>query len=157
MKIYTSLHNRLTNQHLAIVEIIAKIPADRIIISPAVGKWNIHDNLAHLAKYQIIFIERINKIVKEDMPHFDRYKAADDPDFEAFQKWSDSDLLTCLHEQRLKLNKLVFSLSATDLEKIGVHKKYGALNILQWLEFFVLHEAHHLFTIFQLANDTELQ
>jgi hypothetical protein len=55
------------------------------------------------------------------------------------------------------LNELVLNLSRTDLERIGIHKKFGNLNIIQWLEFFVLHEAHHIYTIFQLANDIDLQ
>jgi hypothetical protein len=38
----------------------------------------------------------------------------------------------------------------------AVHKKYGALTIMEWTEFFLLHEAHHIFTIFQLMHDTEL-
>jgi hypothetical protein len=27
------------------------------------------------------------------------------------------------------------------------------MNIMQWLNFFLLHEAHHLFTIFKLAAE----
>ena len=35
MKIYTALHGRLKNKYRAIIEIIPKVPADRIITSPA--------------------------------------------------------------------------------------------------------------------------
>ena len=157
MKIYTSLNDRLKSQHLTIGEIVGNVSFERKIIRPAVDKWNIHDNIAHLAKYQITFIERINKILNEDAPHFDRYKAEDDTDFEVFRKRSDDYLSKCLNEQRTKLIGLISSLSEKDLERIGVHKKYGHLNIIQWIEFFLLHEAHHLFTIFQLANDTDLK
>lgn len=55
------------------------------------------------------------------------------------------------------LNELIFTLSEKELDRTGVHKKYGDLNIVQWIEFFLLHEAHHLFTIFQLTNDTDLK
>ena len=157
MKIYTSINDRLKSQHLTIAEIIGNVSFERKIIRPAGDKWNIHDNIAHLAKYQITFIERINKILNEDVPHFDRYKAGDDTDFEVFRKQNIEYLLKCLNEQRTKLIGLISSLSEKDLERIGVHKKYGHLNIIQWIEFFLLHEAHHLFTIFQLANDTDLK
>jgi hypothetical protein len=43
-------------------------------------------------------------------------------------------------------------ISETELNKTGTHPVYGNLNILKWIEFFLLHEAHHLLTIFQLAN-----
>lgn len=157
MKIYTSLNDRLKTQHLTIAEIISNVSPERMIIRPAADKWNIHDNIAHLAKYQITFIERINKILNEDVPLFERYKAENDPEFEIFRKRSDEDLLKNINEQRIKLNELIFNLSEKELERTGIHKKYGDLNIVQWIEFFLLHEAHHLFTIFQLANDTDLK
>jgi hypothetical protein len=39
----------------------------------------------------------------------------------------------------------------TDLDKTGHHPVFGEMNLIQWLNFFLLHEAHHLFTIFKLA------
>ncbi|MEO6455391.1 MAG: DinB family protein, partial [Ginsengibacter sp.] len=111
----------------------------------------------HLAKYQITFTERIEKILNEDAPYFERYVPEQDPGFEAFKNRSDEDLLNCMYQQRTKLASLIYSLSEKDLGRIGVHIKFGPLNIIQWLEFFLLHEAHHIFTIFQLANDTDLK
>lgn len=157
MLIYSSLADRLKTQHVATGEIIKNVLPERIILRPAPNKWNIHDNIAHLAKYQISFIERINKILNEDVPHFERYKAEDDPEFETFRKQSDAELVKSLDEERIKVIELINGLSERDLQRIGIHKKYGHLNIVQWVEFFILHEAHHLFTIFQLAHDTVLE
>ena len=123
MKIYKSLLDRLKNQHLAIDEIINNTTHHRINLRPTPEKWNIHDNIAHLARYQIIFIDRVNRILNENIiPHFDRYKAENDPDFESFRAMTDYNLLTSIKEERLKLIALIFSLSETDLEKSGVHK-----------------------------------
>lgn len=156
MKTYTSLNNRLSTQHLTLAELTVNIPPGRLLMRPAPGKWNIHDNVAHLAKYQGSFMERIYKILNEDRPYFQRYKAEDDPEFERFRKLADAELIKCLHEQRIKLAELILNLSETALGRTGIHQKYGALTIIQWTEFFLLHEAHHLFTIFQLANDVDL-
>jgi uncharacterized damage-inducible protein DinB len=157
MKIYNSLVDRLKNQHLTINELIETLPESRKALRPTKNKWSIHDNVAHLTKYQLVFIGRITKILNEQAPQFERYKAEDDPDFEKFRNMSESDLVGSLKKNRVKLNELVLNLSRTDLERIGIHKKFGNLNIIQWLEFFVLHEAHHIYTIFQLANDIDLQ
>ena len=147
MEIYKSLVDRLENQHLTIVELIEKLPSKR----------NIHDNIAHLTKYQLVFIERLKKILMGNSPYFERYEAENDPDFEMFRKMNENDLLKSLNQNRELLNDLVVNLLEDDLIKTGVHKKFGELNIVQWLEFFVLHEAHHIFTIFQLANDINLE
>ncbi|HVT60257.1 MAG TPA: DinB family protein [Thermoanaerobaculia bacterium] len=44
---------------------------------------------------------------------------------------------------------LVDSLTPDQLDRIGVHPAMGPLPIRLWLEFFLLHEAHHLYTILQ--------
>ena len=41
--------------------------------------------------------------------------------------------------------RLVDSLDAEDLARSGVHPSLGALAIPDWIEFFLLHEAHHLY------------
>jgi uncharacterized damage-inducible protein DinB len=156
MKLYPALIDRLKNQHLAIPEIIAGLAPMQIERRPAENKWNIHDNLAHLAKYQFTFINRLHEIINQPGSSFGRYVAAEDPEFEIFRNKTISELLISLNEQRMNLFDLVFSLSSDNLKKIGIHKKFGPMNIVQWLEFFVLHEAHHIFTIFQLAHDTDV-
>ena len=39
------------------------------------------------------------------------------------------------------------------LGKTGVHPKFGLLTVTGWTEFFLLHEAHHLYTLFMLVCD----
>ena len=41
----------------------------------------------------------------------------------------------------------------TDLVKTGTHPAFGQMTLMQWLNFFLLHEAHHLFTIFKLGAE----
>ena len=59
------------------------------------------------------------------------------------------DLLTT----RKELSNGILSFKETDFEKTGLHPTYGKMNLLQWLNFFLLHEAHHLFTIFKIAAE----
>ena len=61
-----------------------------------------------------------------------------------------------LFRSRNAIYVLITNLTDAAQSRTGVHKKYGKLTVLQWTEFFLLHEAHHIYTIFQLANDTEL-
>jgi hypothetical protein len=140
--LYSSLTCRLKTQHLALSEIIKNSDEQTLLFRPEPGKWNIHDNIAHLAIYQPKFIERINRILKEDGPEFAPYRADDDPDFIAGQKLSN----------RRRIIWLLSGLNDAQLARTGTHLKYGKLTIVDWTEFFLLHEAHHLFTIFRLAK-----
>jgi hypothetical protein len=156
MKIYPSLTNRLKNQQEAIENILSAIDIDRLLTRPQPQKWNIHDNIAHLARYQPVFIERINQILLTDEPSFGRYKAEEDPEFENWRTLNTDSLIKQLNTERKTIYDLVTNLTDTQVNRIGIHKKFGPLNIIQWTEFFLLHEAHHIFTIFQLTHDTEL-
>jgi DinB superfamily len=157
MPLYKSLFNRLSTQHEAIAYIIAKTSFANLNRHPAPGKWSAQDNIAHLAKYQPVFIDRMNLILIQDNPVFERYTAESDPDFEAWRAKPTATLLKTLETDRQHLLDLITSLDEEQLHRIGVHKRFGKLSIIDWTEFFLLHEAHHLFTIFQLVNEQEVQ
>lgn len=44
------------------------------------------------------------------------------------------------------------SLSDEDFERTGVHPKFGAMSLSLWLEFFLVHESHHLYVVLQLVR-----
>jgi hypothetical protein len=156
MALYPSVLNRLKNQHEALQPIIANVDKPRLNFHPAPGKWSIHDNIAHLARYQQYFFGRINIILENDAPSFERYNADNDPDFEAWRRQDITDLLKTLNADRKPLFDLISNLPDDKLARYGIHKKFGKLTIVQWTEFFILHEEHHLFTIFRLATDADL-
>lgn len=152
MNLYPSLQDRLNNQHQAINEIIAVITDERLHEEIINGKWSIHDNIAHLARFQPIFIERIETIILNDEPSFESYDAEQDAEFEVWKNKSTQELLERLYKDRKLLFRLLSLMPGEKLLRTGVHEKYGRLNMLQWTEFFLLHEAHHILTIFRLAN-----
>jgi len=157
MTIYKSLHDRLKNQHETIGELISNINNTRLTFRPSQNKWSIKDNIAHLATYQTVLTDRINTILKKDSPNFDRYIMENDPDFETWRELKIDCLLQKMNSDRHEIFNLITNLTDQNLSRIGQHSKYGNLTIIKWTEFFLLHEAHHIFTIFQLANDTEIR
>src|SRR5580658_9790648 len=107
MKVYPSLTDRLKTQHQAIEPILINVSDSRMLTRPQPGKWNIHDNVAHLAKYQPVFIDRVDRILLEDEPLFGRYKAEDDPEFETYRMWDMGTLIKQLIADRKKIYALV--------------------------------------------------
>jgi hypothetical protein len=153
--IYSSLTERLNNQHKTISAIIIKLNNERILYRPSRGKWNIHENIAHLARYQLVFIERIHKILTIEEPEFGAYKAEEDKEFEFYCAFTTYELLKKISTDREEIFHLIVHLPVDKTERIGIHPRYGELSVLDWTEFFLLHEAHHLFTIFQLAHNVK--
>jgi len=150
--IYSSLTERLKNQHKTLASIIIKLNNRQLTHRANKGKWNIHENIAHLAKYQPVFIDRMRRIIAIDEPEFTAYRAEDDDEFEIYCAFTTYELLKKISSDREVIFHLITHLSPDKLERTGTHPKYGKLNILEWSEFFLLHEAHHLYTIFQLVH-----
>jgi hypothetical protein len=147
-----SISERLKTQHLSLPESILHLGALKLIHKPGPDKWSIRDNMAHLARYQKIFTERLDKILTTETPVFQPYRAENDIHFEKWIQKSPEVLLIEINSDRKQLIEKLESLAGTDLQKAGIHSSFGRLNILEWTEFFLLHEAHHLFTIFKLAH-----
>jgi len=153
--IYPSLEERLKNQHTAIPSIIEQLDDRQLHYHPEPGKWSIHDNIVHLTKYQPIFSDRISTMLTTDDPSFERYRADDDHGFHIWRNFSTGKLLEKLAAEREHIHKKITALSDTQLRRTGNHPRFGKLTIVAWTEFFLLHEAHHIFTIFQLAHRSE--
>lgn len=115
-------------------------------------KWSILENLAHLARYQEVFLQRLLLILSEEKPEVGRYKAEDDPGFTAWQALEQGQLMKRLERDRLDLIEFFENLSAAEWERQGIHPVLGALSIRDWLRFFLLHESHHLYTIFKIRH-----
>jgi hypothetical protein len=147
-----SILPRLEAQHLSLAMVILHLDNFQLINKPGPDKWGIRDNMAHLARYQKIFNERIDKILTSGTPVFDPYRAENDVQFEKWLQKKPEALLIEINSDRIGLIERMKSLTETDLQKSGIHSTFGRLNIIDWTEFFLLHEAHHLFTIFKLAH-----
>lgn len=114
-------------------------------------KWSIFENLAHLARYHEVFTERVGLITSPGVPVFQPYKADNDPGFFAWQQKSYQQLMHDFYTDRDILNGRLESLTAEELAGTARHPTYGLLNMEGWTEMFLLHEAHHFFTIIKLA------
>lgn len=155
MPLSTSATNRLQYQHTTIRELIAGLdePDLKCVVNP--GKWSAFDNIAHLACYQPVFQMRLERIQTEASPAFERYVADNDPAFSGYRGLSVKDLLSDMDARRAVIFFKLQGMGEDDLRRVGHHPRYGMLDVRQWTEFFLLHEAHHLYTIFMLVQDLQ--
>lgn len=122
---------------------------------PAPAKWSARENLAHLARYHEICVERIERIVAEEKPKLPRYRAEDDPAWPAWAALPAEEVLRRLERLRAKLIRRIEQLSPKQFERIGVHSRFGEMTLQLWIEFFLLHEAHHLYVVLQRLREKD--
>jgi hypothetical protein len=152
MCLSASILARLEFQHRTIEELINGHNKEQLRRRNFPGKWSAVENIVHLLTYQLAFEQRIEKILQGNTPLLERYVAENDPLFAAHLKTSLPQLLQDIHNQRTLIHRRLQALDTDQLAYCGLHPVYGNLTLVQWSEFFLLHEAHHLLTIFKLLR-----
>lgn len=150
------LLTRLQAQPGALDSLLSGLTEGQIRQRPQPDKWSIFENLAHLARYQEIFRERVERLLVEETPTFPRYAADEDAGFAAWCGKSLDQLFADGQTDRDRLNAWLAQLSPNQLPRAARHPAYGLLSVEGWTEFFLLHEAHHHFTIFKLGAAVQL-
>ena len=135
-----------------LAEVLRGIPLETLSAAAVPGKWSAHQQLAHLARYHQIFLERIDRILSEPSPAFPRYRAEEDLEWPRWPALPTEQVLARLSSLRTKLMARLRSLSEEDFQRTGIHPKFGEMNLSLWLEFFLVHEAHHLYVVLQLVR-----
>ena len=156
MPLSTAIRVRLEHQHEAISGLLATVPENKLRLRVNPDKWSAFENLVHLISYQPAFIQRLESMLRDEQPLFQRYRAEDDPAFPVYLQKSFSELETELYRNRSTLIHMLEGLDAAALARYGIHIRFGKMDISEWVEFFLLHEAHHLFTVFSLIHSPEL-
>ena len=153
MALSTSITTRLEYQHKSLLDIIDGLSDEQIRKAVYPGKWSIFENIVHLATYQHILINRLKLILETDNPVFERYTAGTDPQFHDNCGKTTREVMQDLLTTRKEMAAGILSFDEPELIKTGTHPFFGKMTVLQWLDFFLLHEAHHLYTIFRLTAE----
>ncbi len=153
MQMSSSLATRLQYQHKSLVDMIDGLTEEQVRRPFQPGKWSIFENIVHLQSYQHEFISRVQQILKGDTPSFENYTAESDPRFLDNCHKSFREIMQDFITTRKEISGGILTLPESDHTKTGVHPAFGTMTLLQWINFFLLHEAHHLFTIFKLAAE----
>jgi uncharacterized damage-inducible protein DinB len=143
---------RLETQYPIIGELVNKLSTTQCHQEVFPGKWTIHQQLAHLVRYQEIFFERVQLIMSTFNAVIPAYNAEEDEGFAVAASKPASELLAELVEMRDRINKFYFNLNSGELIRKGRHANLGNFSIALWAEFFLLHEAHHIFQIFRMSK-----
>jgi len=120
-----------------------------ILHRPPSGKWSAHENLAHVARYHEIFIERVSRMLTENNPVLPRYRAEEDPLWPSWAALPTEEILRRLKILRRRVVALLEPLTRAQMSRRGVHPVFGEMSIQLWTEFFLVHEGHHLYVALQ--------
>ncbi len=146
---------RLNEQQQSLLRLLGEPPLDALSRQPSSGAWSAREHLAHLGRYHEVFRERLARMRAEDAPNVGRYRAPDDPGFAAWSSLPYANIMSRSALIRSQLLDDVRSLTALDLARRGSHPLLGEVTIADWLDFFLVHEAHHNYTLLVRLREAE--
>ncbi len=148
----SSIRYRLQYQHEALDHILAGLPAEAFWVELVPGKWTIQQQLAHLGRYQIVFEHRYLEMTERETPVFAPYRAEQDDDFTAWATRSVPEIMEALRMDRARISQTILELPAEVFTYKATHPTFGTLALLDLVEMFLLHEAHHQYAIFKMVK-----
>jgi uncharacterized damage-inducible protein DinB len=153
MQMPSSISTRLQYQHKTLLDLIDDLSDEQIRRQVIAGKWSIFENIVHLATYQHTFIKRVKEILQGNKPLFPKYTAEADPLFHDNCSKTSREVMQDLLTTRKEMAAEILAFKEADYTKTGQHPHYGSMTLLQWLNFFLLHEAYHLFGILKMGAE----
>jgi hypothetical protein len=121
----------------------------------ASGAWSARENLAHLARHHEVMLERLRRIREKDGSALAAYRAENDPEWGGWASRRLPEILERLHALRAELLATVRDLGEAGWRRQGSHSRLGTLSVAEWLEFFLDHEAHHLYVAMKRARGVD--
>ena len=147
---------RLETQLEVIPLLLRGAAPEAVLLRSTSGKWSAHENLAHLARHHAIFLERLDRILKQNAPRLDRYRAEDDSAWPEWGSFSIEEVLTRLATLRAEIVHRINSLPEEETNRVGIHPLFGEMSLALWIEFFLLHEAHHLYVVMTRLGEARI-
>jgi uncharacterized damage-inducible protein DinB len=138
---------RLETQLEVIPRLLTGATPEAVLARPASGQWSAHENLAHLARHHEVFLQRLRRILGERAPQLGQYRAEEDAAWPEWSYLSTAEVLNRLQVLRAEIIRICKGLSPADASRVGVHPLFGEMALALWVEFFLLHEAHHLYVV----------
>jgi hypothetical protein len=143
---------RLDAQFSAWTTALGDLSAPAMERAPQAGKWSAREHLAHITRMHGVCAARVRVILARDSPLLPPYRAEKDPTWRQWRAMAGPELVGTAAGRRATLIETVRALSDPELARIGVHANLGPIPLSGWLEFFLVHEAHHLYAIFKLVR-----
>lgn len=107
------------------------------------GLWSAQQIVCHLADFEIVYADRMKRIVAEDKPVL----LSGDPDLFAeklaYHQREVQDELDVITAVRRQVTRFLKSLKAADFERAGIHSTDGPLTLADMLTRIAGHVPHH--------------
>jgi hypothetical protein len=141
-------HQKMIEDYLAgpamLRKAVSGMTREQLLARPVAGKWSTQEVVCHLADFEIVYADRIKRVIAEEEPAL----FGGSPDlFTARLAYHNRDL-----EEELKLVEMIrkqvacilAAIKDADFQRHGIHSEYGPLTLETILQRVTGHIPHHV-------------
>lgn len=111
---------------------------------PVEGKWSIRQVVCHLADSEIVYADRMKRVIAEDSPTlFEADPDVFDPALHCTQRSWETEL-NVIEAVRLHMLPILQACDSQDYQRTGVHSHDGPMTLATLLERIAGHLPHHI-------------
>lgn len=122
----------------------AGMSREQAVAKPVPGKWSTLQVVCHLADFEIVYADRLKRVIAENGPTL----FGGDPDvFANSLAYHNRDLgeeLALIEACRRQVTRILRTLKDEDFSRVGKHSEAGPLTLLQFLQRVTEHLPHHV-------------
>jgi CRP-like cAMP-binding protein len=140
-------YSELIDQYAAGPELLRAVTKgmsrEQLLARPIPGKWSTLEVICHLADFEIVFADRLKRVIAEKEPTL----FGGDPDvFASRLAYHSRDLdeeLQLIAACRGHVVRILKTLGEADFQRVGRHNEAGPLTLVQLLQRVTNHAVHH--------------
>ncbi len=123
---------------------VAGIAQEQFVVRPIPGKWSTLEVICHLADFEIVYADRIKRVIAESEPTM----FGGDPDeFAArlaYQERNAEEELLLIELVRKQVSRILKTLKREDFQRRGIHSESGPVTLETLVERITGHIPHHV-------------
>ncbi|MEZ6125277.1 MAG: DinB family protein [Planctomycetaceae bacterium] len=123
---------------------VAGLSDDQLDAQPVAGRWSVRQVICHLADFEIVYADRMKRVLAEDNPTL---MSGDPNDFARRLNYASRNVgeeLQLIHQIRRHVAGILRSCDVEEFQRTGVHSTDGPLTLETLLERVTGHVPHHL-------------
>ena len=123
---------------------VTRMSREQLGARPVPGKWSTLEVVCHLADFEPILADRMKRVIAGDRPTL---IGADEKQFAAKLAYHERDLdeeLGIIENTRRQMARILRTLPADALGRVGVHNERGPLTLEALLANATRHLVHHV-------------
>lgn len=140
----------LTQSHAILSGFVSSIPEAQLYVKRRDGFWSIAEHVAHLAEVQPMLVERIRRILEEDVPEFVPFIPDADDEAAPVPTPPINETLNIFKKARNEILNLLSSATSDDWKRSAVHPEYAQYGLLILARHILMHDHWHMYRLEEL-------